>query len=311
VILRVGCKGIRLRGGAFSGGWFRLECSLIPVQADTRKDLGAKEWDSPRRRGAPLWRPRQRWSESLVHAGWPRPPEASRAAPGLRCAARQRIDGASVPPNPLMQPTNAGGAQFRPPRPAGGGQRNEGFHKSFAADQPSVRRAARIPRTEQTVRVKPLNRSEKLDGYLAFQRYAAWAFAMRAEGGRHGASMQPPSMMESEHPLNSEITITGGFFAHWLAGLEVVLEGWEALGLADPEINGLLQSEERQTLRLFRHGVYHFHVDILKRPFAPVMGGSDETLRWADKLSRALRRFIEERRAKPALMTTWIEDHTG
>lgn len=87
-----------------------------------------------------------------------------------------------------------------------------------------------------------MTRNDKLDGYLAFQRYAAWAFAMRGEGGRHGASMQPPSITEPEHPLSSEVTITVGFFAHWLAGLEVVLEGWDVLGLADTEIDGLLKS---------------------------------------------------------------------
>ena len=46
--------------------------------------------------------------------------------PGERPTAMVRL---GAPPNPLMQPTNAGGAALRPPRPAGGGQRNEGFHQ--------------------------------------------------------------------------------------------------------------------------------------------------------------------------------------
>jgi hypothetical protein len=38
-----------------------------------------------------------------------------------------KIDGAGEPPNPLMQPPNAGGAGLRP-RPADGVQWNEGYH---------------------------------------------------------------------------------------------------------------------------------------------------------------------------------------
>jgi hypothetical protein len=45
-----------------------------------------------------------------------------------------RIDGAGVPPNPLMQPTSTGGAGLRPSLPADGGQRNVGFLRLLAAD---------------------------------------------------------------------------------------------------------------------------------------------------------------------------------
>jgi hypothetical protein len=51
----------------------------------------------------------------LVHAGWPRPPQAPGVAPGLRWAARQESTVPALPPNPLMQLTNADGARLRPP----------------------------------------------------------------------------------------------------------------------------------------------------------------------------------------------------
>jgi hypothetical protein len=67
------------------------------------------------------WKGSSRWLGSNVRSVDPR-----RSAP--------------QPSNPLMQPTNADGATFRPPKLSDGGLRNVGFLKSFAADLHFVRR---------------------------------------------------------------------------------------------------------------------------------------------------------------------------
>ena len=47
----------------------------------------------------------------------------------------------------------------------------------------------------------------------------------------------------------------------WLGALYVVIEGWQASNLSDPEIAKLLTSGNVRTLRRFRNWLFHFNQD--------------------------------------------------
>lgn len=86
------------------------------------------------------------------------------------------------------------------------------------------------------------------------------------------------------------------FLALWLAYLYVVVEGYRdsyKLGhpLSDPEIDSLLTPEHTDTLRRFRHKV--FHPDLYDHPaIRVVLVNRREVVAWAERLTDAFTRLF-------------------
>ena len=78
----------------------------------------------------------------------------------------------------------------------------------------------------------------------------------------------------------------------WLAMLYAVAEGFQKLGLCDPEIDLLLTDDALNRLRRLRNGTFHYqqHHEKLTQFFSA--GRSNEL--WAEHLHAAFERFISD-----------------
>jgi hypothetical protein len=79
---------------------------------------------------------------------------------------------------------------------------------------------------------------------------------------------------------------------YWIASLHVLCEGWTTLGLADTDIDGLLTDEHRNTLRSYRHTVFHFQADLDEKRIG-ALASSHDAVSWVFELGEAFQGFFE------------------
>lgn len=83
------------------------------------------------------------------------------------------------------------------------------------------------------------------------------------------------------------------YMSYWYAALYVVVEGWQRLGLHDELIDELLDSPNVELLKLYRHGVFHFHEDYFNRRLTlPLIDRGDAPVAWVGDLSTQLGRWF-------------------
>lgn len=80
----------------------------------------------------------------------------------------------------------------------------------------------------------------------------------------------------------------------WWSMLYVLIEGYKEMDGNYPKIDGLLEADKVDALRLFRNGMFHFqwepiHDKLMK--FAEIPGVE----KWAEELQSAFEGYIEER----------------
>lgn len=78
------------------------------------------------------------------------------------------------------------------------------------------------------------------------------------------------------------------YFALWLSLLYVLVEGWEELKLQDPKVGGLIASPNRELLRRFRNGAFHFQPDYFDARFLEFIDGTNDSAAWAKQLHEAI-----------------------
>jgi len=61
------------------------------------------------------------------------------------------------------------------------------------------------------------------------------------------------------------------YLSYWYAGLYVVIEGWNNLGLHDPAVDRLLRSSNVDLLRQYRNAVFHYHRRYYDEKFIALM----------------------------------------
>jgi hypothetical protein len=84
------------------------------------------------------------------------------------------------------------------------------------------------------------------------------------------------------------------FMSYWYAGLYVVIEGWQELGLTDPVVDELLRSPNVALLRRYRNGVCHFQTDYFADRFAGFVDSAHEPVQWVRKLNSEFGRYFLE-----------------
>ena len=84
----------------------------------------------------------------------------------------------------------------------------------------------------------------------------------------------------------------GIFMSYWYAGLFVVVEGWQELGLNDPKIDSLLDSPHVEELRRYRNGVCHFQKNYFDERFGEICRDSPSSVPWVRELSRSFGEFF-------------------
>ena len=78
---------------------------------------------------------------------------------------------------------------------------------------------------------------------------------------------------------------------YWYGGLYVVIEGWRAPELHDPEVDELLDSPNTGLLKRFRNGAFHFQQKWLDARISEFMGSPD-SVPWVRRLTAAFRRHL-------------------
>ena len=82
------------------------------------------------------------------------------------------------------------------------------------------------------------------------------------------------------------------YMSYWYGGLYVVIEGWTALKLHDPEIDQLLRSQNVRLLREYRNGVFHFQRRYFDQKFLRLITRGENVVDWVRSLNRTFGRFF-------------------
>jgi hypothetical protein len=83
------------------------------------------------------------------------------------------------------------------------------------------------------------------------------------------------------------------YLSLWYATLNTVIEGWQELGLKDPGIELLLQSNNSKLLKKYRHGVLHFQRNYFDQRFVGFMESND-SVEWVRNLNKEFGRYFLE-----------------
>jgi len=82
------------------------------------------------------------------------------------------------------------------------------------------------------------------------------------------------------------------WMSYWYAGLYVVIEGWRDLGLADEEVDRLLNSPNVDLLRRFRNGTFHYQRKYWSEKLVELIRDGDNVPQWVSELNRMFGRYF-------------------
>jgi len=136
--------------------------------------------------------------------------------------------------------------------------------------------------------MSPSSPSSPFDGVFALHRYFVWANYMR--------TCFDDDMFRRRHAERLRISIMADegwiFMSYWYAGLYVVIEGWQELGLLDPVVDDLLRSANVDLLRRYRNGVCHFQLDYFSHKFDGFCASEHNPVEWVRELNRQFGRYF-------------------
>jgi len=119
---------------------------------------------------------------------------------------------------------------------------------------------------------------------FALHRYYIWANRMRTHFDDLLARQRAG---EARNEIEEFL-----YMSYWYAGLYVVVEGWQELGLSEPTIDNLLMSPNVDLLRRYRNGVFHFQKEYYDDRFVGFIGQGVEVVRWVRDLTLHLGRYF-------------------
>jgi hypothetical protein len=122
---------------------------------------------------------------------------------------------------------------------------------------------------------------------FALHRYFIWADRMRV----HFDQVLKAGIETTESKRNFSLD-EFLYMSYWYGGMYVVIEGWKDLGLADPEIDNLLNSPNVDLLRRYRNGTFHFQRDYWDERFIEFMRDSENPVQWIRELRKQFSRFF-------------------
>jgi len=118
---------------------------------------------------------------------------------------------------------------------------------------------------------------------LALHRYFLWAAQMR----EHFYQLTP------DVSSSTDVMFRTPYMSYWYGGTYVIIEGWRELGLADEEIDRLLESPYVDSLKRYRNGSFHFQRKYMDDRFVGFVTG-DGSAEWIFKLTQAFSRWFLE-----------------
>ncbi len=82
------------------------------------------------------------------------------------------------------------------------------------------------------------------------------------------------------------------YMSYWYATLYIVVEGWQALGLKDADVEALIQSPNTELLRRYRNGVFHFQSHYYDDRFIELLRDGKNIVDWVHDLNLQLGRYF-------------------
>jgi hypothetical protein len=82
--------------------------------------------------------------------------------------------------------------------------------------------------------------------------------------------------------------------SYWYGSLYVVVEGWRELGLADPDVDRLLESPNVEALAKYRNSVFHYQRELWGDSYVALVREGGESSDWARDIHRALGKYLQE-----------------
>jgi hypothetical protein len=149
--------------------------------------------------------------------------------------------------------------------------------------------------------------------FHALEQYFAWSRAMGSAAEFFEPAREIP---QDDTPLDPRVHDKRAYFAHWMASLMPVIEGWEELKLVDADIDALLASgmvgdedgAPRVLLRELRNKVFHYGGDPSHPDIESFFESTRPALLWTLQLDRALESYFRRVwESKYVLLDPWLE----
>ena len=120
---------------------------------------------------------------------------------------------------------------------------------------------------------------------ITLHKYFIWSNRMRTH---FDEILQKQDGKEKKENFDIESIM---YLSLWYATLNTVIEGWKTLKLEDPKIDALLQSENTNHLKMFRHGVLHYQKDYFDQRFQGMLESND-SVNWVRTLNEEFGRYF-------------------
>lgn len=133
--------------------------------------------------------------------------------------------------------------------------------------------------------------------HLALAKYWLTANLFRSLFFRKFAETNPTHLSETHGSLGLAyywVSDCGILSSQWIAALYPMIEGYQALGPSDTDLDSLLQSKFLDDVRLYRNAVFHFQTHPTHAKHLPVLE-SYEAKEWIDAVHKGMGRLVAER----------------
>jgi hypothetical protein len=122
---------------------------------------------------------------------------------------------------------------------------------------------------------------------IALGKYLSWADAMRA----HTEKIMPQARGKQLGDVNVSLALM--YIGFWFSALCTCIEGYNEIGIADPDINKLLQNQKtKDILRKYRNVTYHFQRELFDDREVDFIHNAHEVVPWVAQLRLALWKFV-------------------
>jgi hypothetical protein len=153
----------------------------------------------------------------------------------------------------------------------------------------------------QDERSEPVAREQKI---LALHRYFIYADRMRVHFSEESdalAAQRSEKEARGETLDMTELFVPLMYMSLWYGLLYVVAEGWQALKLDDPTIDGCLAQENLKLLARYRNGTFHYKPRYWDERFVNFFSAQD-SVPWVRGLHEAFNqwflRWLRERKSR-------------
>ncbi len=126
---------------------------------------------------------------------------------------------------------------------------------------------------------------------FCWARYLSWCEFLK----KHHDALFEKGQERQAQPGDPHDERTLAAMSYWFASLNVVIEGWEMLGLHDPVIDALLTHEDnfRSRLLRFRNATFHFSPDLFDARVVELLGLGEECVLWTEALHSEFVRYLD------------------